>query len=102
MLQLTDYSGRKIRLTQERLHHLLQHPEMQGQVDRLEETLAQPEFVVSTVVDPSVLVYHRHYQTTPVTSKFLLVVVKQSAHDAFVLTAFFSNRRKKGTIVWQK
>jgi hypothetical protein len=97
-----DYLGRQIRLTQERLTHLLQHPEMKGQISRLQETLSQPEFVVSTIVDQNVLVYHRFYATTPVTSKFLLVVVKQTADDAFVLTAFFSNRQKRGKIIWQK
>lgn len=98
----SDYLGHQIRLTQERLAHLLQHPEMEGQIARLQETLLEPELVVSTTVDQNVLAYHRYYTTTPVTSKFLLVVVKKSANDAFVLTAFFSNRQKKGIIIWQK
>jgi hypothetical protein len=101
-IYFTDYSGRQIRLTQERLAHLLRHPEMDGQITRVQETLLQPELVVSTVVNQDVFVYHRYYQTTPVTSKFLLVVVKQTTDDAFILTAFFSNRQKKGKIVWQK
>jgi hypothetical protein len=54
--------------------------------------------VVATSADPSVHVYHRHY---PATDKYLLVVVKNLDQDAFMLTAFFSNRRKKATLIWQ-
>lgn len=102
MLPLTDYLGRQIRLTDERFAHLRQHPEMDGQLARLQETLLQPELVVTTTVDQDVYVYHRFYPTTPVTSKYLLVIVKISLGDAFVLTAFFSSRQKKGSIIWQK
>jgi hypothetical protein len=74
---------------------------MAGQFERIGETLAQPELVIVTTTDASVHIYHRHYQQTPVTSKFLLVAVKWVNADAFVLTAFFSSRRKKGAMIWQ-
>ncbi len=101
LIILIDHIGRSIRLTRERRAHILEHPEMTGQLERLRETLAQPEVVIATTADASVHVYHRHYAETPVTSKFLLVAVKWMNTDAFVLTAFFSSRQKKGTVVWQ-
>jgi hypothetical protein len=79
---LSDYSGRRIRLTQERKTHVLEHPEMAGQLHRLEETLLAPELVVATLADAMVQVYHRYYAVTPVTSKYLLVVVKHIGQDA--------------------
>jgi hypothetical protein len=100
-LILTDHEGRTIRLTAERQAHILEHPELEDQLDRLKETIAQPSVIIATAVDETVHVYHRHYVSTPVTSKFLLVAVKILETDAFVLTAFFSSRRKKGEIVWQ-
>jgi|GEM_PF-3408617 len=42
----------------------------------------------------------RYDETTPVTGKFLLVVVKVLKEDAFVLTTFFSKREKKGNVQW--
>ena len=96
-----DYQGRKIRLNTERLSHLLEHPEMVGQLHRIEETLANPQIIISTSLDDSVHVYHRYYEITPVTSKYLQVVVKLLIDDAFILTAFFSNRQKRGDMVWQ-
>ena len=97
---LTDHEGRAIRLTEERWAHVLDHPEMVDQRERLEETLAEPDMVVATVTDSKVLAYHRLYEATPVTRKYLVVVVKLEPGDAFVLTAYFSSRLKRGQIVW--
>lgn len=97
---LMDYRGRRIRLTQERYQHILEHPEMLGQEGRIRETISQPDHVVSTTADPSVHVYSRYYDSTPVTRKFLLVVVKTVEEDAYILTAFFASRQKKGITVW--
>ena len=97
-----DYQSRSIRLTDERRQHILKHPEMAAQFPRVQETLAKPDFVICTTADETVHVYHRYYEETPVTRKFLLVVVKHQQGDSFVLTAFFSNRPKNGTVVWRK
>ena len=85
---LTDYQGRNIRCTVERRAHILEHPEINGQLALLEEILLQPEEIVATNADESVRVYHRFYPKTPVTSKYLQVAIKMMADDAFVLTAF--------------
>jgi len=100
--RLTDYQDRLIRLTDERWQHILNHPEMIGQRERLVETMADPDFVITTVKDNAVHVYQRLYENTPVTRKYLSVAVKLLDEDAFVLTAFFTSRLKKGTILWQR
>jgi hypothetical protein len=97
---LIDHNGREIRLTAERRDHILEHPEMAEQFERIQETVKTPESVIATTADDTVHVYHRYYETTPVTSKFLLVAVKVLEDDAFVLTAFFSRREKRGTVIW--
>ena len=98
----TDFQGRPIRLTDERWTHILEHPEMVGQRPRLIETLLTPELVIATAKDETVYTYHRFYETTPVTSKYMIVAVKIVADDAFVVTAFYSSRMKKGKIIWQQ
>jgi hypothetical protein len=97
---LNDYEDRAIRLTDERWAHILDHPEMVEQRQRLAETLAEPDIVIATVADETVLAYHRLYERTPVTRKYLVVVVKMASDDAFILTAYFANRLKRGSIVW--
>ena len=100
-LLLTDHQGRTVRFTAERQRHVLEHPEMVGQFERVAETVSHPERVVAARLDESVHVYHRFYETTPVTSKYLQVAVKLFLEDAFVLTAFYSSRPKRGETVWR-
>ncbi len=68
---LVDYEGRTVRLTSERRTHILAHPEMAGQLERIAEALAQPELIIATSADESVHVYHRFYGATPVTRSHL-------------------------------
>jgi hypothetical protein len=62
---LRDHSGRVIRLTDERLRPILDHPEMAGMEPALGETVAMPVLVVQSVSDPRVSLYHRRYDQTP-------------------------------------
>ena len=76
--------GREVRLTDERIAHILEHEEMGGQLDRVEETVREPDVVVRSQRDSDVHLYHKHYLTTPVTEKELLVAMKVTPTDAFV------------------
>ncbi|MGE0823145.1 MAG: hypothetical protein AB7G75_15545 [Candidatus Binatia bacterium] len=99
---LQDHLGRAVRLTDERLAHLLEHIEMVGQLDKVQETLQDPHVIVRSQRDPNVHLYHKHYPATPVTEKYLLVAVKRMDNDAFLLTAFFTDTIKKGEQIWEK
>ena len=44
--------------------------------------------------------YYRFYVGTRVGDKYMCVVVKIVADDAFVLTAYFTDRMKKGRQIW--
>lgn len=94
MRQVTDYDGVEIRLTDERLEHIERRPEMDGQLDRIEETLQNPDELRESDQDRTVVLYHRRYSDTPVTDKYLLVVVKRDIESPFVITAFFTDRLK--------
>ena len=103
MSEIVEVRGRTIRLTEDRLSHIeTDHPEMTGQIDRVQETLAQPERIVLSKSDEKVELYYRLYAQTPVTTKFMCVVVKDSEDNGFVITAYYTNTEKKGTVVWQK
>ncbi len=54
MSHLRDYSGREIRLTNERLDHILEHPEMSRLEGAIGETLANPQQVVQSRSDSEV------------------------------------------------
>ena len=100
MKLLHDFNGLAIRLTDERLGHILEHPEMTSMEAAIEETLRDPERVMQSVTDPSVRLYYRFYFRTIVGGKFLCVVIKMGEHGAFVLTAYLTDRVKKGERLW--
>jgi hypothetical protein len=95
---LRDYAGRVIRLTDERLAHILDHPEMAGQAAAIEEVLLHPERVMESLADPHARLYYRFYVGTRVGDKYLCVVVKIVAEDAFVLTAYLTDAVKRGLV----
>ena len=102
MSVLRDYSGLSIRLTNERLTHILGHPEMAGMEKAIEETLARPEKVVESLSDPDARLYYRFYLGTRVGDKYLCVIVKLGGEDAFVVTAYLTDRAKRGVLIWPK
>ena len=59
MRVIHDYQGVSIRLTDERLAHILEHPEMEGLAGAIEEALRHPEKVVESLSDPEPRLYCR-------------------------------------------
>lgn len=78
---LYDHRGMRVRLTDERLAHVLCHPEMSGMEAAIDETLLGPEIVVQSRSDEQARLYYRSYTSTPVGEKLLCVVVKVPRED---------------------
>jgi hypothetical protein len=73
---------------------------MVGAREAVAETLRMPEAVIESPSDPSARLYYRFYHRTMVGGKHLCVVVKILVNDAFVVTAYLTDRVKKGTLLW--
>lgn len=97
-----DLIGRKIRLTDERYSHILEHLEMNELVNRLEEILLEPDYIIQSNIDNDVEIFTRFYITKSFGGKYLCVVVKYLSNDAFIITAYITNKLPKGETVWQK
>jgi len=98
-----DVYGRKIRFTIEPQAHLENdHPEMTGQNDKIRETLFRPSTIKRSRTDQAVQLFYRKYQSTPVTEKYLCVVVKVLDQDCFIITAYFTDQIKRGDLIWGK
>ena len=100
MREYRDYQGLHIRLTDERLAHILDHPEMVDLAGRIADTLSSPEQVVESLSDVEARLYYRFYVGTRVGNKYLCVVVKVQSADAFVVTAYLTDKVKKGNLIW--
>jgi hypothetical protein len=103
MLYFQDLKNRSIRLTEERLHHFeADHPEMAAQTPRISETLAAPDRIVRSRSDSTVELFYKWYLSTPVTTKFLCVVVKVLPDDHFIITSYYTDAVKGGEVLWEK
>lgn len=99
---MLDKYGRKLKLTEERMQHILKREEMVGQEERIEETLSKPDVIRHSIRDETVHLYYKLYDETPVTQKYLLVAARILNKKGFIITAFFTDKVKKGEIIWQK
>ena len=98
-----DIYNRRIRLTDERQEHIeADHPEMYGQIDKIQDTLLHPDIIVRSRTDLEVELFYQHYVTTPVTEKYLCVVVKVLVGDMFIITAYFTGTIKRGEVLWER
>ncbi len=98
---LLDYQNKEVRLTEERLAHILGHPEMVGMEAQITETLKHPQLVRQSRSDESIALFYRFYTQTAIGDKWLCVVVKYLSDDAFIVTAYFTDKPKKGETLWQ-
>jgi len=70
--------------------------------EAIEATLVHPETVVESLSDPQARLHYRFYVGTRVGDKYLCVVAKVLAKDAFMLTAYLTDRVKRGVQIWPK
>jgi hypothetical protein len=89
----TDYQNRALRLTDERLAHILDHPEMIGLEAEIAIVLQTPQIVRQSKTDSQVHLYYRYYDQTMVSAKWLCVVVKHLPNNAFIITAYLTDKR---------
>ena len=95
--RFTDEHGNEVRLTDERLRHILRrHPDMAFQMHRFAETLASPDAVRPSRSSPAVQLYHRLYSDLRGRNRYLCLVVKAESRFSFVLTAYLSRSIKGG------
>lgn len=100
---IRSHDGVPIRLTDERWKHISEnHPEMGSMRQEVLETVAEPELIQQG--DSGELLAMRSYESTPMTSKYLVVPYREvSREDGFVLTAYLTNRPSGGRpVVWKR
>lgn len=66
----------------------------------IKEALARPERVMQSFSDCQARLYYRLYVGTRLGDEFLCVVVKVVPGDAFVLTAYLTDKIKQGVQLW--
>ena len=102
MKVIRDCFGRPVRLTDERMAHILRHQEMVGMEEEIERVLQSPAEVRVSRSDQTVELFYEYYERTRVGGKWLYAVVKYLSSDGFVVTAYLTDQPKAGETIWPK
>ena len=91
MQRFFDEHGNEVRLTDERLRHILRrHPEMAFQMHRLAQTIASPAAVIPSRPSRTV----RLYPDLQARNRYICLVVKRGADYSFILTGYLGRSIK--------
>jgi len=102
IFEVRAYDKRKIRLTEVQwLHMVFFHPEVETEQVKIRDVLKTPEVVVEGATKDTKICY-KFYKSTPVTSKYLAVVIKVLNKEGFIITGFFTERIRRGKALWKK
>ena len=102
MKVIRDCFGRSVRLTDERIAHILQHPELAGMEEEISRVVQAPVEVRISRSDETVQLFYEYYARMRVGGKWLCVVVKYPPDNAFVVTAYLTDQLKPGETLWPK
>lgn len=99
---VTSVFGNRIRITATQWAHITEaHDYMSGNMDKILETLAEPERIIAGQHGESLAL--RAYASTNITSKTAVVIYRDEA-GGFLITAFFTSKpgkiEKKGGVLW--
>ena len=75
---------------------------MASLAEEIEQVLQRPAEVRISRSDAGVRMFYEFYAHTVVGGKWLCVVVKYLPDDAFVITAYLTDRMKAGESVWPR
>ena len=93
MRRFIDEHGNEVRLTDQRLRHMLRrHPEMAFQMHRLADTLAQPDAVRVSRSSSTVRLHYRMYPDLRSRNRYICLVVKMGRSCSSILTGYLGRR----------
>ena len=99
-MEFNDKFNRKITLSDERWKHITEtHPELIDKLDVLKKTLEEPELIKRSVYDEKVILIYKYYEHI-YNGKYMCVVV--TLDNGLVVTAYITDKIKKGEIIWTK
>ena len=96
IFEVTDSTGRKIRLTKEQWNHITSpyslHPYMANYLEEIKQTLEKPDIMVPHKYDDTKANYYKFLKER---KQYLLVAVKYLNGEGFVNTSFITSKIKK-------
>ncbi len=100
IFEIVSKLGKTIRLTEIQWAHIDEkHKELRNQIQKMKTTLENPDIIYYSTTEENYH-YYKYFKETPVTEKYLLLIVKHLNDEGFIITAFFVSKiKKKGKVV---
>ena len=95
IFEITDKTGRKIRLTNRQWSHILKrHYDMTNYQEEIKETLKNPQKITDHPYDKNSRYYYNYLKHKQGPNKYLLVIVNYLNGEGFVVTTYFRRNVK--------
>ena len=95
IFEVTDKTGRRIRLTKKQWSHILRrHKDMINYQKEIKETLKNPQQILHHPLDKQGRYYFTYIKHKQSQNKYLLVIVKYLNGEGFVITTYFKKNIK--------
>ncbi len=91
VFSIQDMSGRIIYCSHERWNHIQKHPGMSGSIDRIIDTLINPNKILSFEFDSDVHFYYLYFKDK---REYIMVSVKYLNGEGYVITSFYTDAIK--------
>jgi len=102
LFQATTPNGRLLRLTKEGWSHIRTvHPELQGELEKVNQAMKSPD-LIKQGNRADTLMFYKFFPEIIVSPKYLALVIKYLNTEGLVLTGYFTERVRKGEILWKR
>ncbi len=94
IFEITDKTGRKIRLTEKQRKHIQKHPHMHvyESIERIKDTIKNPTTIRYNENDETVSYFYKEFRDMGILERYLLVSVKYLNGEGFIITSFYTNK----------
>ncbi len=96
-IEVISKLGKKIRITKRYWEHIVsKHESVTGLEREVEETLINPSYIRRSKEDEAVCLYYSAYD-----KYFLCVVCRHLNGEGFIITAYLTDKIKKGETIYE-
>jgi len=100
--QATTPNGRILKLRDEGWRHICTvHPELQGELEKVRQVMMSPDFIKQGN-KADTFMFYKFFPTTALSPKYLVLVTKYLNAEGIVLTGYFTERVRKGEVLWRR
>ncbi len=93
IFEVTDKTGRKIKLTNKTWKHIKKHPHMdENSLENLKDIVKNQPILRCSEDDENTRYLYKEFKDMPPEERYLFISVKYLNGEGFIITSFFTNK----------